>query len=198
MKLIGGVIVMNISFNNRYFIFKIIIVLFAITAGIYINDLEIIEKINLKHTEIPFVYILFFTALYTLILAVPYIPASEIGLCIILIFREHGPLLVYVATILGLFSSFMIGNHFVKNSRMENIIANLLTQKFYIKFGESMPALCLVILLNTPGNVIIGGGGGIALSYGMLRNLTLTRFLLTIAIGTAPVPLFFFVNYNFM
>jgi hypothetical protein len=41
----------------------------------------------------------------------------------------------------------------------------------------------IAILINLPGNTIIGGGGGIALLCGM------KGFILTIAIASSPIPL---------
>jgi hypothetical protein len=49
--------------------------------------------------------------------------------------------------------------------------------------------LTLAIAFNVPGNNLIGGGGGISLAAGMSRLVTFPGFLLTVAIGTSPVPL---------
>jgi hypothetical protein len=48
--------------------------------------------------------------------------------------------------------------------------------------------LTLAVLLNLPGNIIIGGGGGIALIAGMTRLYSPPTYLTTIAIAVAPVP----------
>jgi hypothetical protein len=49
--------------------------------------------------------------------------------------------------------------------------------------------LSLAIVVNIPGNIIIGGGGGIALMAGISRVYSLTGFLVTLAIGVSPVPI---------
>ena len=49
--------------------------------------------------------------------------------------------------------------------------------------------IALAVVVNIPGNVIIGGGGGIALMAGISRLYTLPGFLIAIAIAVAPLPL---------
>jgi hypothetical protein len=51
--------------------------------------------------------------------------------------------------------------------------------------------VALAVLLNTPGNVVLGGGGGIAFAAGACRLFSTTGFLVTILIAVAPVPLAF-------
>lgn len=48
--------------------------------------------------------------------------------------------------------------------------------------------LVLAVMINLPGNTLIGGGGGIALVAGMSGIYPLPRFLLTIALAVAPIP----------
>jgi hypothetical protein len=43
--------------------------------------------------------------------------------------------------------------------------------------------------LNIPGNIVIGGGGGIAMIAGLTGLYSFPRYLLTIAIAVAPIPL---------
>ena len=49
--------------------------------------------------------------------------------------------------------------------------------------------LALGIVLNVPGNSLIGGGGGIVLLAGISRLYSIPAFLLTITIAVAPIPL---------
>ena len=49
----------------------------------------------------------------------------------------------------------------------------------------------LVVLLNLPGNSVVGGGGGIALCAGMSGLFPLPGFLAAVLLATAPVPMFF-------
>jgi hypothetical protein len=49
---------------------------------------------------------------------------------------------------------------------------------------------CVVLglLLNTPGNAVLGGGGGIAMAAGASRLLSPPQFIATVLIAVAPVP----------
>jgi hypothetical protein len=47
----------------------------------------------------------------------------------------------------------------------------------------------LAVLINIPGNSVIGGGGGIALISGLSGMFRMPLAMLTIALATAPVPL---------
>jgi hypothetical protein len=53
------------------------------------------------------------------------------------------------------------------------------------------------VLINLPGNMLVGGGGGIALVAGMTRLFSWPAFLLTVAVAVAPVPLLiYFAQYS--
>jgi hypothetical protein len=47
----------------------------------------------------------------------------------------------------------------------------------------------LAVLINIPGNSVIGGGGGIAFVSGLSGMFRTPLTMLTIALATAPVPL---------
>jgi hypothetical protein len=49
--------------------------------------------------------------------------------------------------------------------------------------------LALAIVLNLPGNIVIGGGGGIALMAGASRLYSVPAFLITTALAVSPVPI---------
>ena len=49
--------------------------------------------------------------------------------------------------------------------------------------------LALAILVNLPGNILIGGGGGIALVAGASKLFSTLGFIITIAFAVSPVPL---------
>ncbi|MCP1169307.1 hypothetical protein NHG85_12380, partial [Limimaricola sp. ASW11-118] len=49
--------------------------------------------------------------------------------------------------------------------------------------------LLLALLINLPGNSLIGGGGGILLAAGLSRLFRPAPVLLTLVLATAPVPL---------
>jgi hypothetical protein len=53
--------------------------------------------------------------------------------------------------------------------------------------------IALALVLNLPGNVVLGGGGGIAFAAGACRLFSTAGFLLTVLIAVAPVPIAFLV-----
>ena len=49
--------------------------------------------------------------------------------------------------------------------------------------------IALAVLLNVPGNALLGGGGGIGMVAGMSRLYGVPGYLFTVCVATAPVPL---------
>jgi len=49
-----------------------------------------------------------------------------------------------------------------------------------------------MLVLNLPGNSLVGGGGGIAFIAGLSGMFSYIGFILAIAIAVAPVPVFFY------
>ena len=58
---------------------------------------------------------------------------------------------------------------------------------------DNMLYVALALAVNTPGNSIIGGGGGILMLAGVLRLFHWSGILLTLMIATLPIPLAVFV-----
>ena len=54
--------------------------------------------------------------------------------------------------------------------------------------------LALALAINMPGNIVLGGGGGIAMMAGLSRMFDPLPFLLTVLIAVLPIPLIFFVG----
>ena len=130
--------------------------------------------------------------------------------------------LVYFCTLTALLLSFLVGRYipdqFLINLfsrlgliRAENLLSELkeLEVEDRLRFIVSrspkklVPVLirfrylALLVAINLPGNVVIGGGGGIAMVAGMSRLFKFPHFALTIAIAVAPFPflLTFFGDY---
>lgn len=51
--------------------------------------------------------------------------------------------------------------------------------------------LAMIVVLNLPGNSLLGGGGGLALAAGMSGLFRLPWFVATLLVAVAPLPLFF-------
>lgn len=151
---------------------------------------------------------------YTLLIAIPFVPSIEIGLGLILILGADLAPLVYLFTIVGLSSSFILGR-LIPESGLQKFLADLsltrasrlvammksmdseerlslLVSRAPAKFIPTLLRhryLAIAVALNIPGNTLIGGGGGISLAAGMSRLFRFWQFLLVLAVAVAPVPL---------
>lgn len=154
------------------------------------------------------------TALYIVFMAIPFMPAVEVGLSTLLIFGAKIAFLVYVSTVTALTLAFLAGRLLpaefaaqafgligvARAQGFANRLAPLSAQGRLALLLRDAPArwvprllrhryLALAVLLNLPGNVVIGGGGGIAVVAGMTRLFTFPAYLLTVALAVSPVPL---------
>ncbi len=153
-------------------------------------------------------------ALYAVLLAVPFVPGAEIGLTLLTLFGAKAALLVYLATIVGLSIAFLIGRmvpavtviaglRWFGLTRAANLIARTVdlppearlramistADKAWVPFLLRHRYLAVALVLNIPGNFLIGGGGGIAMVAGLSRLFSPVKFLCAIAIGVLPIPL---------
>ncbi len=154
------------------------------------------------------------SVMYAILIAVPFVPAVEIALSMIAVFGPPVVLLVYVCTLVGLSLSYFAGRlipcrtlsrllHELHLRRAGDLVARLEPMDTAARLAflvESSPTrivplllrhryLALAVALNVPGNFLIGGGGGIALTAGVSRLFSPVGFLLTIALAMSPVPL---------
>ena len=124
--------------------------------------------------------------LYVLLLSLPFVPGVELGLLLMCVFGKEGIVFVYFATVAGLSIAFLMGRLLPKNwiesrlqklgfsqtcdSHVDEIDGMLdsfsLNQRFcesrFRSFLSKYRYLTIGILFNTPGNYLIGGGGGIS------------------------------------
>lgn len=159
---------------------------------------------------------------YIILMAIPFVPGMEIGLAVMMVFGPKIVLLVYVSTLAAFSLSFMIGRfipermliNFLRDihlNRASELLAGMegldpqqrlqvmlqRSPKIFVPFLLKYRYLALVAAINLPGNVVIGGGGGIALMAGLSRLFSPPMFLLTTAIAISPLPLawLFFGGY---
>jgi hypothetical protein len=151
---------------------------------------------------------------YAILLAIPFVPGVEIGIALLIVEGSNAAPMVYLATVVGLTLAFCIGQY-APLSRMIQLCNDLYLYRIAILLDrinqtpredrlDAMhdrlprwlaPILCnyryvtLGVAINLPGNIALGGGGGIMMAGGLSR-LFQTRFaILTIALATLPVPL---------
>jgi hypothetical protein len=151
-------------------------------------------------------------SIYILLLSLPFVPGVELGILLMCTFGKEGIVFVYIATVTGLIIAFLMGRMLPKRmvmalseklgfpqpggNRSDEI--NFLLGNFFDnkKWRSNLlskfryPAIA--VLLNMPGSNLIGGGGGIAFSCGISRNISFKLFLLTVVLAVSPVPLFAF------
>ncbi|KQB98508.1 hypothetical protein AL073_02870 [Loktanella sp. 1ANDIMAR09] len=151
---------------------------------------------------------------YAILLAIPFVPGVEIGIAILLLEGAQAAPFVYLATICGLALAFCIGQY-VPMARLvrwcEDFylarIARLLQRIHETPRDDRLqamqdrlpkwlaPIFCnyryvtLGLAINLPGNVALGGGGGIMLAGGLSRLFETRYAMMTIIVATLPVPL---------
>jgi hypothetical protein len=151
---------------------------------------------------------------YVILIALPFVPGVEIGLGVLMILGPKTAPLVYLCTLAALSLSFGVGRfipermlisllgdlHFRKATHLLTELEGLDAQQRLRMILQRAPIrivpfllrhryIALIVALNLPGNMVIGGGGGIALMAGLSRFFTPYAFVLTVAIAVSPVPL---------
>lgn len=151
---------------------------------------------------------------YMLVMAIPFVPAAEIGLSRMLFVGPEVAVFVYLSTVLALMTGYLVGRAVPPNvcaaafayfgflkahdlvlemaardthARLEMLVARAPRQ--FVPGLLRHRYLALALAINLPGNTLIGGGGGIALTAGMSGLYPMPAFLATVALAVAPVPL---------
>lgn len=200
------------------------IILLIILANIGISWL--IDRLEIQiwpeHLEIVDRAVLVGIILYIGLMAMPFLPGIEIGLALMMVLGSKGILLVYVCTLIALTISFGLGRLFpthllVSLLRWLHVTrAAALLESFdatpreeRLEFladkapTQTMPALLkwrylmLALLLNLPGNALVGGGGGIGMMAGISRLYSFPKYFLLIAVAILPGPLLILLSNFF-
>lgn len=154
-----------------------------------------------------------FLVAYALLISVPFVPGIEIGLSLMVMEGSWIAPYIYLSTVAGLSLAYGIGE-WVPYARLHRIFEDLHLRRAChlieavepLSRTERLQALetkvpvwlgplagryryvLLAILLNVPGNAVLGGGGGILFSAGFSRVFLPLQTLLTILVAVAPVP----------
>ena len=156
---------------------------------------------------------------YVLLMALPFVPGAEIGLTLLTALGGALAPLVYLATATSLMLAFLVGRllpptvlsaglraiglrragQFVTETAKlseEELKARLLaaSQSRFASALVNYRYVALALAINTPGNVVLGGGCGLAMMAGLSRLFDPLSFLLTVLIAVLPVPLLFFLG----
>jgi len=152
--------------------------------------------------------------IYAALIAIPFVPGVEIGLMLLAAGGPEIAPFVWLATSAGLTLAFAAGC-FLPLRWLHGLLLDLRLMRACLlldRFAELPPEgraamvremlpgrrldwlvryryLHLAILINIPGNSLIGGGGGIAFVSGLSGAFRMPLAVLVILIATAPVPL---------
>lgn len=151
--------------------------------------------------------------IYAICMMLPFVPGMEIGLALMIMFGAPIVPLIYGSTVVALAVAFLVGRlipqHLIISAlsavRLHRL-AGLLEQVHLLEVRNRLPWLlraapgralpwllrfryvALMLLFNLPGNVVLGGGGGIAMLSGVSRVFTFPGFVFAVAIAVSPVP----------
>jgi hypothetical protein len=167
----------------------------------------------------PMIHRIVMTAFVAFIVlaAIPFVPGAEIGLALLLLFGGQIAPLVYLGMVGALLLSFVIARlipaavlarllEWLGLTRAAGFVAKLdataPVDRMQI-FSTIVPSnlgrrlidyryLLLAVALNTPGNSLLGGGGGLAFIAGASRLYSFWLYLAVVICAVAPVPLFFY------
>jgi hypothetical protein len=175
-----------------------------------------------QHLEIVDRVVLIGVILYICLMALPFLPGVEIGLAFMMVLGPKGIALIYACTLIALAIGFGLGRLFPTHllasflgwlhlTRAEALLrgfeATAPEKRLEFLAEQSstrlVPALIkrryllLALLLNLPGNALIGGGGGIAMMAGMCRLYSFPGYLLLIAVAILPGPILVMLSSAF-
>ena len=207
----------RVPFAHLQFVLKLFcLVLFIIALNFAADWVLDALKMELRPSNEEFVHrtIIASSIIFSLLIAVPFVPGVELGLTLIGAFGPEIVFLVYISTLLGLSVSFIVGRlislralaklfeslKLYKASKLLSTVDPLeiedrLEYLFSMAPNRLVPFLikhryiALAIVVNIPGNIIIGGGGGISMIAGASRLFSLPGFFITIAIAVSPLPI---------
>ena len=180
----------------------------------------LVEHINFQvwpqHEHMLLTALWFSILVYIFWMALPFVPGIELGLALMVMLGAKGVVLVYLCTLLSLSLSFAIGRliplkYFARFlgwlhlGKARDLVLELepLNPEEKLDFllgtapSKAVPYLLehrylmIAIILNLPGNALIGGGGGIGLVAGMSRLYPFPKYLLLVGLAITPLPLLF-------
>ena len=151
---------------------------------------------------------------YAVLIAIPFVPGIEIGLMVLAAGGGDIAPFVWLATATGLTLAYMAGCK-VPYRWLHRVLLDLrltracrMLEEFqtlslperaafvaarlpgrYLHWIVRYRYVHLAVLINVPGNSIIGGGGGIAFVSGLSGVFRTSLAILTLFAATAPVPM---------
>ena len=156
--------------------------------------------------------------IYSLLLSLPFVPGVELGILLMCAFGKVGIVYVYLATVAGLSLAFLIGR-MIPRPWVDALLERLGDSESCSdqpdgieQMAECIPAgrkhfppwlksflakyryLTIAVLVNLPGNYLLGGGGGISIACGASRRISFKGFVVTIVLAVLPVPILVYLG----
>ena len=152
--------------------------------------------------------------LYTILLAVPFVPGIEISMAMLAVFGASVALQIYLATIIAFMIAFAIGrmvpteplcrvlakfglagteklirrmNGLKQQERLELLVKS--APKSWVPTLLKYRYIAIAVVLNLPGNALLGGGGGISLLAGISRLFSWSHFFVAVCVAALPVTI---------
>ena len=151
---------------------------------------------------------------YIGLLALPFVPGAEIGLAMLTAFGAQIAPLIYCATVLAMLLAYLLGRllpitvlarifaflrmrkaadlvlraaPLPRDARLQMLLQGAPPRIVALALRHRYVALALAV--NTPGNAVIGGGGGIMMLAGLSGLFAPLPTALAVMIAVSPVPL---------
>jgi hypothetical protein len=177
--------------------------------------------LNITPRSEPLIHNVIMTTMVIFILAsaLPFVPGAEIGFGFIMLFGGKIAPLVYAGMVSALLIAFLVGRlvplsvvaSFLRRFGLKKAaaflseLAEIDSEQQLMLLTRNSPSkiatgalrhrfILLAVILNLPGNSLIGGGGGIALIAGVSKMFSVRCYVLTVLIAVLPVPLFFLLT----
>jgi hypothetical protein len=171
-----------------------------------------------RHNDMIELIVLVLVVGYIFTMMLPFVPGIEIGMALMLFLGPGGIVLVYLCTQIALALSYLVGRVVPRSmlrsflrllrceraSRLFDVRDGALIQKSRCIAGGKKSRwlilllrnryLALALLLNMPGNAVIGGAGGIGAVAGASRQYGFARYMLCVGLATTPVPVFLLLS----
>jgi len=151
--------------------------------------------------------------IYAICMMLPFMPAIELGLVLLAMLDIQGVIMLYGITVVALSISFAVGQlvpiqvlarlfhflHFRRAAELVKVAGSYGEQEQVERLIQHSPRRLVPFLLrhrygvfgvavNTPGNVLLGGAGGIAMISGISRLFNFGSFVLMVMIAVSPLP----------
>ena len=177
--------------------------------------------LNMTPRGEPIIHNVIMTMMVVFIIAsaLPFVPGAEIGFAFIMLFGGKIAPLVYAGMVSALLIAFLVGRlvplsvvtrilkrfGLKKAAAFSSELAEIDPEQQLMLLTRNSPSkiapaalrhrfILLAVVLNLPGNSLIGGGGGIAFIAGVSKMFSVRGYVLTVLIAFLPVPLFFLLT----